>query len=413
MTVPTITVTYDTRAPKAQSIDLYSGDCVQLRAAILSDDGRGLYNFPPGATAELWVSAADDRPNDYFILAAAVLGNFLVAITDPAITDHLPTEPVLGWWVWREADGTQHTRLPVVFRRHYTPAGCVPAPAPENNFATKSDLTNLAGDLAAHESRTDNPHSVTAEQLGAITGDNFVARLESATGLSVDGDGLHSAAPFLAENKIKIIGGAEVDGEIKSVNKYRIKKEFLPLSQNLSALEESGAAPYDLSSYSVVEKENSFDLLDASGRSFGKVDKTNFYFISGDARINYNGKEIHGVPIIEPDHFILSSPLDGDKVGYPLYTVTDGKIKNRAINIVDTTGLTSWAPLFPATSTAADFLLVYTCGCAPTFPAGLEFLTDASLEPFSDWVFEDGKTYLISFSQIGGKKFFCSKRELH
>ena len=413
MTVPTITVTYDTRAPKAQSIDLYSGDCVQIRAAILSDDGRGLYTFPAGATAELWVSAADDRPNDYFIIAAAVLGNFLVALTDPAITDNLPTEPVLGWWVWREADGTQHTRLPVVFRRHYTPAGVVPAPAPENNFATKSDLTKVSDNLAAHESRTDNPHSVTAEQLGAITGDNFVARLQSATGLSVDGDGLHSAAPFIAENKIKIICGAEVDGEIKSVNKYRIKKEFLPLSQNLAALEEAGDAPYDLSSYSVVEKANSFALLDANGKSFGEVDKTNFYFISSDARVDYNGQNIIGVPIIEPDNFILSAEVVGDKVGYPLYTVTDGKIKNRAINIVDTTGLPSFSPLFPATSTAADFVLVYTCGCAPTFPEGLQFVTDASLETFAEWSFVGGLTYLISFSQIGGKIFFCSKRELH
>ena len=245
----------------------------------------------------------------------------------------------------------------------------------------------------SHANRTDNPHSVTAEQLGAVTSSTFLTELGNQAGLSIDSNG------YLITD-----------------NSYRIKPQYLPVTQNRAMAEGMGATIYDLTSYELQETGDgaAVTLVDANGAEVASFDKETGCIQAGDGSIHFNGSWPGSTAeVIEKDHLIRGNEIQGDKVGYPIYTVgDDGILKDRCINIVDTTGKTSWTAVFPESATAADFAIVYTCGCAPTFPDGLGFRTDASLEAFSEWSFVEGSTYLITFTQLGSAVYYASMREL-
>ena len=312
------------------------------------------------------------------------------------------------------------------------------------------DLTPYAlkTELTAHTSRTDNPHGVTAEQVGAVTSSTFMTELGNQAGLSIvdGGDTLRSDKPLsLSEYKtfsssfaniylqlsagtvsilgaqgsaspyvLSINGDTETSGSVICNNSYRIKPQYLPVTQNRAMAEGMGATIYDLTSYELQEtSDTTVTLVDANGAAVASFDKETGRIQAGGGSIHFNGSWPGSAEVIEKDHLIRGNEIQGDKVGYPIYTVgDDGILKDRCINIVDTTGKTSWTAVFPESATAADFAIVYTCGCAPTFPDSLGFRTDASLEAFWEWSFVAGSTYLITFTQIGSAVYYASMREL-
>ena len=314
------------------------------------------------------------------------------------------------------------------------------------------DLTPYAlkTELTAHTSRTDNPHSVTAEQLGAVTSSTFLTELSSQAGLSIDSengsirsDKSVSLSEYLTFNSsfanvylqlaagtvsimgaqgssspyvLSINGDTETYGNVICNRYYRIKPQYLPVTQNRAMAGGAGTTIYDLTSYQLQDTGDgaTVTLVDANGSPVASFDKETGHIQAGDGSIHFNGSWPGSTAeVIEKDHLIRGNEIQGDKVGYPIYTVgDDGVIKDRCINIVDTTGKTSWTAVFPESATAADFAIVYTCGCAPTFPDGLGFRTDASLEAFSGWSFVGGSTYLITFTQIGWTVYYASMREL-
>ena len=317
---------------------------------------------------------------------------------------------------------------------------------PETTIVQAADLSSR---ISAHTARTDNPHSVTAEQLGAVTSSTFLTELGNQAGLTIDTDSgyirsdkslsLSEYLTFdssfaniylqLAAGTVSIMGAqgasspyvlsingdTETSGSVICNNSYRIKPQYLPVTQNRAMAEGLGTTIYDLTSYQLQEtNDTTVTLVDANGASVASFDKETGYILAGDGSIHFNGSfPGSAAEVIEKDHLIRGNEIQGDKVGYPIYTVGDnGILKDRCINIVDTTGKTSWTAVFPESATAADFAIVYTCGCAPTFPDGLGFRTDASLEAFFEWSFVEGSTYLITFTQIGSAVYYASMREL-
>lgn len=312
----------------------------------------------------------------------------------------------------------------------------------------RQSITEVSTGLASHKSDVSNPHSVTAEQLGAVTSSTFLTELSSQAGLSIDNDSgsirsdkslrLSEYLTFdssfaniylqLAAGTVSIMGAqgasspyvlsingdTETSGSVICNNSYRIKPQYLPVTQNRAMAEGMGATIYDLTSYQLQEtSDGRVTLVDANGAAVASFDKETGCILAGGGSIHFNGSWPGSAEVIEKDHLIRGNEIQGDKVGYPIYTVgDDGILKDRCINIVDTTGKTSWTAVFPESATAADFAIVYTCGCAPTFPASVTFKTDASLEAFSEWSFVEGSTYLITFTQIGSAVYYASMREL-
>lgn len=317
---------------------------------------------------------------------------------------------------------------------------------PETTIVQAADISSR---ISTHTARTDNPHGVTAAQIGAVTSSTFMTELSSQAGLSIGEDGYTlksdkslslseyqsisssfaniylqlaagtvsimgaqgSSSPYV----LNINGDTETSGSVICNNSYRIKPQYLPVTQNRAMADGMGTTIYDLTSYELQEtSDTSVSLVDANGASVASFDKETGCIQAGDSSIHFNGSWPDSTAeVIEKDHLIRGNEIQGDKVGYPIYTVgDDGVIKDRCINIVDTTGKTSWTAVFPESATAADFAIVYTCGCAPTFPDGLGFRTDASLEAFSEWAFVEGSTYLITFTQIGWTVYYASMREL-
>lgn len=187
---------------------------------------------------------------------------------------------------------------------------------------------------------------------------------------------------------------------------WKIKDEYLPVTQNIAL----ATTAYDLSHVRVKDG----NIYDGHNRSMGTYDSTTGQMLTVDPSLLFNGQVVDN-GLLELDTFVKASQEQGDVGGYYIHkheSSTNINLYDRAINIVDSTGVSACVLQFPTSPTAVDFVINYKCGVAPTFPANITFKTDASLEAFSEWQFASGRHYLMTFTQIDALEYFASIKEL-
>lgn len=205
----------------------YAGESVEY--IIRSRRGREVVDVPPESTV-VWRVRQDT--NDYLVAAGEVVTNGTVRFRVYSPDANLAPGLYTSW-----AEAFQGTNLVGVLER----ASVEVKWRPGDDYAIVQPITNLfdqvlaawntacsagvavvQGGLTAHVADTENPHGVTAEQIGALTAETDAAALSAIASVSgrvdtVEGWGDHAEAGYLTAEEAEVLLAAGTNIVVESV----------------------------------------------------------------------------------------------------------------------------------------------------------------------------------------------------